>query len=169
MNLFGARLRRRTVYEAVPGVPDGLPSLARGAHPAGSGEACIMELVSVLAGERWSDHPRCTHPTLASIAVHANDCLPDSARHLLVPHITRLIGTNTDAVGVALSRYCKVYPYPAMVHKRGSKYGYEYEADLTVAWLAGALDVAERHLDRRDPMVLTPQVIERARREVLAH
>ena len=78
-------------------IPDGLPSLAQGAHPAGSGRACVMELVSVIAGETWTDHPKCVHPMLACAAIVVNDQLPDHLRHrLLVPHIGRASsGTNT--------------------------------------------------------------------------
>ncbi len=32
-----------------------------------------MELASYLAGERWSDHPACTHPLLAAVARDVND------------------------------------------------------------------------------------------------
>jgi hypothetical protein len=77
-------------------VRDFLPSLARGAHEPGSGKACVMEYVSVLAGERWSDSPRCTHPVLAEVARGVNDWLPDDRRHELVPLIGRLFGTAAN-------------------------------------------------------------------------
>ena len=32
-----------------------------------------MEMASYLAGERWSDHPKCTHPLVASVARMVND------------------------------------------------------------------------------------------------
>ncbi|HWU22742.1 MAG TPA: hypothetical protein VN088_14500 [Nocardioides sp.] len=41
-------------------IPDGLPTLSRGSHLVDEGRACVMEYVSVLAGERWSDRPACT-------------------------------------------------------------------------------------------------------------
>ena len=44
--------------------------------------ACFMEYASYLAGEDWSDHPACTHPLLAAIARHVNDCTTDAARIL---------------------------------------------------------------------------------------
>ena len=49
-------------------LPDGLPILSRGRHRNPKRGACFMELASVLAGERWSDHPSCTHPLLAQLA-----------------------------------------------------------------------------------------------------
>jgi hypothetical protein len=42
--------------------PDLLPILSPGKHRSPRTGACFMELASLLAGERWSDHPACTHP-----------------------------------------------------------------------------------------------------------
>jgi hypothetical protein len=39
-----------------------------------------MEFASLLAGERWSDHPACTHPLLAAVARHVNDHTSDAGR-----------------------------------------------------------------------------------------
>ncbi|WP_344829386.1 hypothetical protein [Nonomuraea dietziae] len=44
---------------------DHMPILSRGRHRNPRKGACFMELASYLAGERWSDHPACTHPLLA--------------------------------------------------------------------------------------------------------
>ena len=74
-------------------IPEFLPTLSVGAHDPGSGEACVMEMVSLLAGEEWSDRPSCTHPALAAMARNVNDRLPDCERHRLVPLIGRLFGT----------------------------------------------------------------------------
>src|SRR5918998_880508 len=49
-------------------VPDLVPQLSRGKHRHPRKGACFMELASYLAGERWSDHPACTHPLLAAMA-----------------------------------------------------------------------------------------------------
>lgn len=76
---------------------DGLPSLAAGAHDADAGEACVMEYVSVLAGEPWSDRPECTHPLLAHEARTANDLLDDDDRPRLVPLVGRLFGAADDS------------------------------------------------------------------------
>ena len=78
-------------------IPDFLPSLAAGAHDAGDGEACVMEYVSLLAGEDWSDRPECTHALLAHEARMLNDDLGDRDRHLLVPLVGRLFGTTADS------------------------------------------------------------------------
>lgn len=78
-------------------VPESLPSLSAGAHDADAGEACVMEYVSVLAGEPWSDRPECTHPLLAHEARTANDLLPDADRPRLVPLVGRLFGAADDS------------------------------------------------------------------------
>ncbi len=77
--------------------PDSLPTLSAGAHDADTGSACVMEYVSLLAGEQWSDRPECTHPILAHEARVANDLLLDGDRPRLVPLIGRLFGTTEDS------------------------------------------------------------------------
>lgn len=77
--------------------PDFLPTLSAGSHDAERGEACVMEYVSLLAGEEWSDRPDCTHPMLAHEARTTNDLLRDGDRSRLVPLIGRLFGTTADS------------------------------------------------------------------------
>jgi stage V sporulation protein SpoVS len=55
-----------------------------------------MEFASYLAGERWSDHPACTHPLLAAMARDVNDLTGNEARSALMPLVTRVIGLNGD-------------------------------------------------------------------------
>jgi hypothetical protein len=78
-------------------LPDFLPTISAGPHDADDGEACVMEYVSLLAGEHWSDRPSCTHPLLAHEARTANDLLLDRDRARLVPLIGRLFGTSEDS------------------------------------------------------------------------
>jgi hypothetical protein len=75
--------------------PDGLPMLERGGHRSPDQGACLMEYVSVLAGTRFSDHPRCTHPALAQLARVVNDEVVDpAARSRLAVLAPDLIGTR---------------------------------------------------------------------------
>ena len=53
-----------------------------------------MEFASYLAGERWSDHPACTHPLLGLLARKVNDHISDEARQ-------GLIGLVPDVIGLA--------------------------------------------------------------------
>jgi hypothetical protein len=74
-----------------------LPLLSRGKHRRPRKGACFMEFASYLAGERWSDHPGCTHPLLAVLARHVNDYISDEARQALVMLVPDVIGlTGSD-------------------------------------------------------------------------
>jgi hypothetical protein len=55
-----------------------------------------MEFASFLAGERWSDHPSCTHHLLAQLARQVNDSLGDGDRQQLVPLIPMVVGRRGD-------------------------------------------------------------------------
>lgn len=73
-----------------------LPILSAGRHRSAKRGACFMEFASYLAGERWSDHPACTHPNLAAIARLVNDLSSDEARSRLSIHISSVVGLNGD-------------------------------------------------------------------------
>ena len=77
--------------------PDLLPILSPGRHRSPRTGACFMELASLLAGERWSDHPACTHPLLAALARQVNDHTSDAGRQRLAELIPSVIGlTGAD-------------------------------------------------------------------------
>lgn len=75
---------------------DVLPMLGRGKHRNPKKGACFMELASYLAGERWSDHPQCTHPLVAMLARAVNDLTSDAARPRLAILIPSVIGLRSD-------------------------------------------------------------------------
>lgn len=80
--------------------PSGLPILARGRHRSPRRGACLMEYASLLAGQRWSDSPACTHPALAALARAVNDCTSDQARQRLVeiaPSLVHALGRDEPA------------------------------------------------------------------------
>lgn len=76
--------------------PDFVPTLSPGRHRNPRKGACFMEMASFLAGERWSDHPQCTHPLLAAMAREINDRLGDRSRQDLVPLIPSVVGLVSD-------------------------------------------------------------------------
>jgi hypothetical protein len=76
--------------------PDLLPILSPGKHRNPRTGACFMELASLLAGERWSDHPACTHPLLAAVARQVNDHTSDAGRQRLVDLIPSVIGLTGE-------------------------------------------------------------------------
>jgi hypothetical protein len=82
--------------KAQPHLPDMLPVLSRGKHRNPRKGACFMELASYLAGERWSDHPVCTHSLLASVARLVNDHTSDEGRPRLAELIPSVIGLTGD-------------------------------------------------------------------------
>jgi hypothetical protein len=113
-------------------LPDYMPILSSGAHDSPTEGACVMEYVSVLAGEPWTDRPKCTHQALATLAINVNDRLGDGDRQVLVPLIPRLIGTATDdpRVNVALAVY--------LLRKTWGVVWPRWAAELLPAW--GVLD-----------------------------
>lgn len=74
-------------------VPNFMPILSHGMHNAPEDGACLMEYISVLAGDAFSDHPWCVHPLLRNVGMAVNDNLSDGNRHLLIPLIPRLMNT----------------------------------------------------------------------------
>lgn len=80
--------------------------LSVGRHRDPGEGRCLLELVSLVAGERWSDHPRCVHPVLGSIARRVNDTCSDAARDELVPLVLPLIGTASAPVSALLVERC---------------------------------------------------------------
>ena len=83
--------------EPVDQTPEMLPILSSGRHRNPRKGACFMEMASVLAGEKWSDHPRCTHSLLGALARMVNDCTSDGQRHhlaVLIPDVVGLAGDD---------------------------------------------------------------------------
>jgi hypothetical protein len=79
-----------------------MPVLGRGKHRNPRKGACFMEFASYLAGERWSDHPSCTHPLLARLARLINDYTSDAERQHLVGLVPSVVGLTSDDVRVDL-------------------------------------------------------------------
>ena len=70
--------------------------LERGRHASPSEGACVMELASMLAGERFSDHPKCVCPALGAILRPYNDSIPDERRQDLYEYASRVVGTRSS-------------------------------------------------------------------------
>lgn len=79
-----------------------------------------MELASYLAGERWTDHPSCTHPLVASVARLVNDHTSDHARQRLATLVPDVIGlTSADLrVDALIVRRCAVVALPVVAPDR---------------------------------------------------
>lgn len=66
-----------------------------------------MEIASLLAGEDWSDSPRCTHPTLAIVAQLINDGCTDTGRAALLRLVPDLIGVTGSDPRLAPALVCQ--------------------------------------------------------------
>src|SRR4051794_4115773 len=71
--------------------------LTRGSHLAARQGACVMELASMLAGERFSDHPRAVCPVIAAVLRAYNDGTDDERRQDLYRLASEAIGTRDRA------------------------------------------------------------------------
>lgn len=94
--------------------------LRTGAHKNLEEGACIMELVSYIANEPWSDHPKCVCPILTEYAIRINDRFNDEHRQLLKPLIPLLLNTkendNTQIARKRLMRWRNVtVTYPLIL------------------------------------------------------
>ncbi len=73
--------------------------LDTGAHSDPSKGVCVMEAVSYIVGEPFSDHPKCACPIITRVAQSVNDRLSDTDRQKLIDYIPRIAGTrSTHAV-----------------------------------------------------------------------
>jgi hypothetical protein len=78
----------------------------------GDGEktACAMTLLSWVCGERWSDHPECAHPLVASAVIRANDekgTTPEMRRELVKAGVKGVLDTwwlPAEVVAAGLAR-----------------------------------------------------------------
>jgi hypothetical protein len=77
--------------------------LSRGAHASPARGACVMELASMLAGERFNDHPRSVCPVIGGFLRSYNDLLPPAELQQLYPIAARVVG-SASAQGVRRRR-----------------------------------------------------------------
>ena len=67
--------------------------LARGKHSSPRHGACVMELASMVAGERFSDRPRSVSPVIAAFLRGYNDLVDDGRRQDLSCYASEAVGT----------------------------------------------------------------------------
>ena len=73
-------------------------ALSSGSHEEFNKGMCVMEAVSYVAGEPWSDAPECASSVITAFMVSWNDSLGDEPRNrLLKPLIPLLVGTRSTA------------------------------------------------------------------------
>jgi hypothetical protein len=57
-------------------------------------DPCVLELVSRLAREPWTDRPTCVHPVLGAVARAAHDHSSPAGRRALLPLAPRFLDTS---------------------------------------------------------------------------
>ncbi|MFE2757740.1 hypothetical protein ACFXGA_37630 [Actinosynnema sp. NPDC059335] len=83
-----------------------LPRLAAGRHVTPAHGCCLLELVSLLADEEWTDRPAAVHPVLAAVARCVNDLSTPTGRRALPALAVPLIGTARARRTHALVEHC---------------------------------------------------------------
>lgn len=89
--------------------------LAAGTHLAPEDGTCLMEAVSAVTDDRWTDAPSSTHPLLAHLARLINDAVSDDLRDDLTAFIPDLIDTNSSEpfVHALIAEVCTSYALTA--------------------------------------------------------
>ena len=130
-------------------IPDALPFLSPGRHRRRRRGVCLMEYTSILAGERFTDHPRCTDPVLAAVARAVNDYSSDAARQRLAVIASDLTTAHRadPRVGYLLARRCLLtaLPYSELPRRRVLSVGLlgldRASRDLSRGWRPDFVDV----------------------------
>ncbi len=91
--IFGARS---------PGI--GMLRLAPGGHDSPRDGVCVVELASVLAGERFSDRPDCVDHVIGGYLRSLNDRASHAERQRLLPYAERAVGSRGDRKATHLRR-----------------------------------------------------------------
>ena len=68
--------------------------LTPGSHSSVREGACVVELASILAGEEFSDRPRCVDPVIAAFLRGWNDRAGHADRQRLRPYAERIVGSR---------------------------------------------------------------------------
>jgi hypothetical protein len=131
-----------------------MPVLSYGNHVDPRDGACLLEYVSILAGESFTDRPACVDPVLAAIGRTTNDSLVDRNRHLLVPLIPRLIGTAGLREVTETEVHMLVMTFDIRVGTRFREAGIGRDADIISRdengrWIL-AFDGYDAWMDRRN-------------------
>ena len=71
--------------------------LSQGKHRGPDHGACVMELASMLAGEPFSDRPRCVDPVIAGFLRTYNDGIDETRRQDLYPLASEVVGSRAVA------------------------------------------------------------------------
>lgn len=163
-------------------VPDYVPMLTKGAKAEPKLGGCLVQIANWLADPTtWTDKAKCVDPTLAHLAIYANDMADDAHRHRLALLAPRLAGTKVEDLKTELyvQNQLKAYTHvnrPPSIHlpnritwtkptKNNNTVtgvidlGYVEILDQASIydWLEGVIDYYDRITGRNAPELLTQQ------------
>jgi len=71
-------------------------TISEGSHTSRKTGMCVMEAISYIAGEEFSEHPECACPVITAFMISFNDSLPDNASRdrWIKPLIPAIIGSR---------------------------------------------------------------------------
>jgi hypothetical protein len=166
----------------VTAVPDYVPMLIKGKGATPEDGGCLVQIANWLADPTtWTDEAKCVDPSLARLAIYANDIADDEHRRRLALLAPRLAGTKIEGevAELAVENQLKGYvwghrpPEPKFHH--GIKWSIPTKDQQTVLgklnldnlvildqdglcdWLEGVIDEYDRITGRNAPELLTQQ------------
>lgn len=86
---------------------DSIPVLSWGPHDNASEGACVMEMVSFMSGDTWSDMPKCSNKFISRVAQTVNDNLSDKDRGIIFRDFHRLFNTTDVTEDEMGAEFCK--------------------------------------------------------------
>lgn len=86
------------ITERLEQLEKGLVTLDHGSHNDFQEGHCSMEVVSWLAGEGFTDAPKCASPVLTRYTIALNDRWGPEKRQALAPFLPRMVGTGGDGL-----------------------------------------------------------------------
>ena len=93
-----------TIFGARGGPGFGALRLAQGGHDSPHDGVCVVELASLLAGERFSDRPDCVDRVIGGYLRSLNDRASHAERQRLLPYAERAVGSCADRKATHLRR-----------------------------------------------------------------
>lgn len=117
--------------------------LRRGAHRSPTDGACVMELVSMLAGEDFTDRPRTACPVIGAFLRPYNDLVGDGPRQELLACASLVVGSRHPGRERERVERCVVEALEC--HRAQSRWRRRLDGDHRIAAL---LMLADKPLDR---------------------
>lgn len=132
--------------------------LTPGTHLSPEDGSCLMEWVSALAEEAWTDHPTTTHGLLAHLGRLVNDAMSTTARQGLITLGPRLRHLNSEHPAVS-----------AELAELATAYALAVRPGLRLAWMHGAANRHRRWATTHRSGLTGRDAVSRLRRRIYAH